>query len=122
MFEAITQRRYLLGFKAVRLTQQVTDVLVIGGGVAGLRAAMAAADAGVDVLVITKDSIEESNTWYAQGGVAAALNPPDNHQSHIDDTLKGGAGLCDRKAVEMVVREGSQRVLELLAWGADFDR
>lgn len=122
MFEAIAQRRYLVGFKAARLTQQVTDVLVIGGGVAGLRAAIAAADAGADVLVVTKDVIEESNTWYAQGGVAAALNPPDNHESHIDDTLRVGAGLCDRKAVELVVREGSQRVLELLAWGAEFDR
>ncbi len=122
MFEAITQRRYLVGFKAARLTQQVTDVLVIGGGVAGLRAAIAAADAGADVLVVTKDVIEESNTWYAQGGVAAALNPPDSHESHIEDTLRVGAGLCDRKAVELVVREGSQRVLELLAWGAEFDR
>lgn len=122
MFEAITQRRYLVGFKAARLTQQVTDVLVIGGGVAGLRAAIAAADAGADVFVVTKDVIEESNTWYAQGGVAAALNPPDNPQSHIDDTLSVGAGLCDRKAVDLVVREGAQRVLELLQWGAEFDR
>lgn len=122
MFEAITQRRYLVGFKAVRLTQQVTDVLVIGGGVAGLRAAIAAADAGVDVLVITKDTIEESNTWYAQGGVAAAIHPKDNPESHIEDTHKGGAGLCDKKAVDLVVREGMERVRELVAWGADFDR
>src|SRR5512133_1535950 len=116
MFEAITQRRYLLGFKAVRLTQQVTDVLVIGGGVAGLRAAIAAADAGVDVLVIAKDAIEESNTWYAQGGVAVALHPKDNPESHIEDTHKGGAGLCDKKAVDLVVREGMERVRELVAW------
>jgi L-aspartate oxidase len=122
MFEAITQRRYLMPFKAARLTQQVTDVLVIGGGVAGLRAAIAAADAGVEVIIVTKDRIEESNTWYAQGGVAAALNPPDNCQSHIEDTLQVGAGLCDRKAVELVVREGAQRVLELLSWGAKFDQ
>ncbi len=122
MFESITQRRYLVGFKAARLAQQVADVLVIGGGVAGLRAAIGAADDGADVFLITKDAIEESNTWYAQGGVATALNPPDNHESHIDDTLRAGAGLCDRKAVEIVVREGSQRVLELLSWGADFDR
>jgi L-aspartate oxidase len=122
MFEAITQRRYLVGFKAARLTQQVTDVLVIGGGVAGLRAAIAAADAGVDVLVITKDCVEESNTWYAQGGVAVALHPKDNPQSHIDDTHKGGAGLCDRKAVDLVVREGMERVRELVRWGAEFDR
>ncbi len=83
MFQAIYQRRYLVSFKAARLTQQVTDVLVIGGGVAGLRAAIAAADEGVDVMIVTKDRIQESNTWYAQGGVAAALNPPDNFEAHI---------------------------------------
>ena len=122
MFEAITQRRYLIPFKAARLTQQVTDVLVIGSGVAGLRAAIAAADAGAEVLVLTKDNVEESNTWYAQGGVAAALNPPDTQQSHLEDTLKVGAGLCDRRAVEITIHEGAQRVLELHAWGARFDR
>ena len=122
MFEAITQRRYLVPFKAARITQQVTDVLVIGGGVGGLRAAIAAADAGVAVLVITKDVLEESNTWYAQGGVAAALNPPDTNQSHIEDTLRCGADLCDRRAVEITIKEGAERVLELLSWGAAFDR
>ena len=121
MFESIAQRRYLIPFKAARLTQQVTDVLVIGSGVAGLRAAIAAADEGAEVLVLTKDKAEESNTLYAQGGVAAALNPPDTVQLHVEDTLHGGAGLCDPKAVEIVVREGAQRVLELLAWGARFD-
>ena len=122
MFEATCQRRYLVPFKAVRLTQQVTDVLVIGGGVAGLRAALAAADEGVDVIVLAKEAIQESNTWYAQGGVAAALNPPDNAESHIQDTINVGGGLCDRRAVEITIREGSQRVLELLSWGADFDK
>jgi L-aspartate oxidase len=122
MYELTTQRRYLMPFKAARLTQQVTDVLVIGGGVAGLRAAIAAADAGVEVIVITKDVVEESNTWYAQGGVAAALNPPDSLEAHIDDTLQVGAGLCDRRAVEITVTEGSQRVLELLNWGTTFDQ
>lgn len=122
MFEATTQRRYLVPFKAARLTQLVTDVLVIGGGVAGLRAAIAAADEGAEVLLITKDVVEESNTWYAQGGVAAALNPPDNPDLHIQDTLNAGQGLCDRNAVELVVNEGRERVLELLQWGAEFDR
>ena len=122
MFEATTERRYLAPFKAVRLTQQVTDVLVIGGGVAGLRAAIAAADEGVDVMVITKGPLQESNTWYAQGGVAAALNPPDNFKSHIADTINAGGGLCDLNAVEITIREGSQRVLELLLWGAEFDQ
>ena len=122
MLEPITQRRYLIPFKAARLPQQFTDVLVIGGGVAGLRSAIAAADGGADVLLLTKDTVAESNTWYAQGGIAAVLQPLDSHESHVEDTLRGGAGLCDKSSVEMVVREGPQRVLELLSWGANFDK
>ena len=122
MFEPVTQRRYLIPFKAARLTQQFTDVLVIGGGVAGLRGAIAAAAAGADVLVLTKDTIDQSNTWYAQGGIAAVLQPADSYQSHADDTEKGGAGLCDHAAVDVVIKEGPQRVLELLEWGANFDK
>src|SRR5258706_16320242 len=117
MFEPLFQRRYLIPFKAARLPQQFTDVLVIGGGVAGLRAAIAAADAGAEVLLLTKDTIAESNTWYAQGGIAAVLQPLDSYESHIADTEKGGAGLCDHAAVEVVVKEGPQRGVELLQWG-----
>ncbi len=122
MFESLTQRRYLIPFKAARLPQQFTDVLVIGGGVAGLRAAIAAADGGVDVLVLTKDTLDESNTWYAQGGIAAVLQPLDSVASHINDTEVGGAGLCNDQAVRIVVEEGPGRVLELLEWGANFDK
>src|SRR5580704_7198638 len=92
MFEPITQRRYLIPFKAARLPQQFTDVLVIGGGVAGLRAAIAAAEEGADVLVLAKETLEQSNTWYAQGGIAAVLQPTDSIESHIQDTLSCGAG------------------------------
>ena len=122
MLESLTQRRYLIPFKANRLPQQFTDVLVIGGGVAGLRAAIAASAEGADVLLLTKDTVDESNTWYAQGGIAAVLQPLDSYQSHVDDTEKGGAGLCDHEAVDIVVREGPQRVLELLEWGVHFDK
>lgn len=122
MLESITQRRYLIPFHAARLPQQFADVLVIGGGVAGLRSAIAAADAGVDVLILTKDTVAESNTWYAQGGIAAVLQPTDSVESHVKDTLIGGAGLCDDKAVQIVVEEGPKRVLELLEWGANFDK
>src|SRR3954462_4339451 len=122
MFEPLTQRRYLIPFKASRLPQQFTDVLVIGGGVAGSRPSRAAADAGCDVLLLTKDTIDESNTWYAQGGIAAVLQPADSYASHVSDTENGGAGLCDHAAVEVVVKEGSERVLELLQWGANFDK
>jgi L-aspartate oxidase len=122
MFEPITQRRYLIPFKAPRLPQQFTDVLVIGGGVAGLRAAIAAAEEGADVLILAKETLEQSNTWYAQGGIAAVLQPTDSVESHIQDTLSCGAGLCDQKAVKIVIEEGPARVLELLNWGIHFDK
>src|SRR5829696_9558217 len=122
MFEPLTQRRYLIPFKANRLPQQFTDVLVIGGGVSGLRAAIAAAEGGANVLVLTKDTIEQSNTWYAQGGIAAVLQPLDSVESHISDTKIGGADLCDDQAVRIVVVEGPKRVLELLSWGINFDK
>ena len=122
MFEPLTQRRYLIPFRAARLPQQVTDVLVIGGGVAGLRAAIAAAESDAEVLLLCKDTIEQSNTWYAQGGIAAVLQPLDSVESHIRDTLTVGVGLCDERAVRTVVEEGPQRVLELLGWGASFDK
>src|SRR4029077_12346922 len=122
MFEALTQRRYLFPFKAARLPQQITDVLVIGGGVAGLRAAIAAAGAGMEVLLVTKDTVDQSNTWYAQGGIAAVLQPLDSVEAHIRDTETVGVGLCDEKAVRLVVEEGPKRVLELLSWGANFDK
>lgn len=122
MFQSLTDRRYLVPFKAARLPQQFVDVLVIGGGVAGLRSAIAAADAGVDVLVLTKDTIDQSNTWYAQGGIAAVLQPLDSIESHVHDTEVGGAGLCDDNAVRIVIEEGPKRVLELLDWGANFDK
>ena len=88
MFEALTHRRYLIPFRAARLPQQITDVLVIGGGVAGLRAAIAAAEGGAEVLLLTKDSVEQSNTWYAQGGIAAVLQPLDS----VEQEIKAGAG------------------------------
>ena len=80
-------RRYLLPFKTKRLPQIHTDVLVIGGGVAGLRAAAAAAGEAMDVLVVSKHQLSESNTYYAQGGIASVMQADDSFQSHIEDTL-----------------------------------
>jgi L-aspartate oxidase len=121
MLDPLHQRRYLVPFKASRLPQQFTDVLIIGGGVAGLRAAIAASES-VEVLLLTKDTIDQSNTWYAQGGIAAVLQPADSIESHVSDTKIGGAGLCDDEAVHITVEEGPKRVLELLSWGINFDK
>ena len=94
---------------------------MIGGGVGGLRAALEAAKSG-DVLLLTKNQLSESNTFYAQGGIATALGPDDSFDSHIADTLAAGCGLCDPNAVATVVKEAPARIDELIAWGANFDR
>ncbi|MBM3670700.1 MAG: L-aspartate oxidase [Actinobacteria bacterium] len=99
------------------------DLLVLGGGVAGLSAAVRAAQHGKSVIVVTKDVLGASATQYAQGGVAAVLEPDvDTPDAHFDDTITAGVGLCDREAVQVLVREGPDRVRELIALGAEFDR
>lgn len=97
------------------------DVLILGGGVAGLSAAIVAG-AHADVLVITKDSLKSSNTAVAQGGVAAVLGTDDSFDSHVDDTIVVGCGLCEMDAVRTVVTEGPERIRELIEWGGTFDR
>lgn len=98
-----------------------TDYLVIGSGVAGLRAAIELASFG-KVLVVTKDVPTESSTEYAQGGVAVALSDEDRVGIHLEDTLKAGDGLCREDAVRVLVEEGPQRIIELIDWGAEFDK
>src|SRR5438874_5525186 len=97
------------------------DFIVIGSGVAGLRAALGLARGG-RVAVLTKDRLDESNTEYAQGGVAVALSDDDEIELHVEDTLKAGAGLCDETAVRVLVEEGPRYITELIEWGAEFDR
>jgi L-aspartate oxidase len=99
-----------------------TDFIVIGSGVAGLRSAIELASAGADVTVLTKDKASESNTEYAQGGVAVVLADDDDVELHEEDTLVAGAGLCDERAVETLVTEGPRYVQELINWGTEFDR
>ena len=97
------------------------DFLVIGAGVAGLRAAIELASAG-RVLVVAKDSLRESSSEYAQGGIAVALSDDDEVALHERDTLYAGDGLCDRPAVRTLVEEGPAAIQQLIEWGAEFDR
>src|SRR5512143_1744609 len=97
------------------------DFLVIGAGVAGLRAAIELAGSGT-VLVVAKDSLKESSSEYAQGGIAVALSDDDEVALHEQDTLAAGDGLCDGEAVRVLVEEGPGAIQRLIEWGAEFDR
>jgi L-aspartate oxidase len=98
-----------------------TDFLIIGGGIAGLRAALALGKSG-RVFMAAKDRNLESSSGYAQGGIAVAIGEDDRTEDHLEDTLRAGAGLCNREAVKILVEEGPLRVDELIRWGASFDR
>jgi L-aspartate oxidase len=98
-----------------------SDYVVIGSGIAGLRAAIDLAEAG-RVTIFTKAQITESNSMYAQGGIAAAIGQNDNVEKHYADTMAAGAGLCDEQAVHVLVEEGPGEIERLLRWGADFER
>jgi len=113
--------RYLVPFHPKHVPHFFTDVLVIGGGLAGLRAANAV-DNRIAVLVVTKDDLKQSNSNYAQGGIAGVLDPEDRFEDHVRDTLEAGGALCDKSVVEMVVREAPDRIEELIQWGTQFDR
>jgi L-aspartate oxidase len=97
------------------------DFLVVGAGVAGLRAAVELAEAG-EVLVLAKDTLRESSSEYAQGGIAAALSDDDEVGLHEHDTIAVGDGLCDEQAVHILVEEGLDAIQRLIEWGAEFDR
>ena len=101
--------------------RQKVDFLIIGSGVAGLSYALKVADQGT-VFIITKSDEDESNTKYAQGGIAAVMYEGDSHEKHIVDTLNAGAGLCNEETVRTVVTEGTERVKELIHLGTNFDR
>ena len=112
--------RYLTPFHPKQVPHFFTDVLIIGGGLAGLRAANAVAP-DVSVVVVTKDKLQQSNSNFAQGGIAGVLDPEDNFENHITDTVDAGGALCNEKIVEMVVREAPHRIQELIQWGTRFD-
>ncbi|NLF31563.1 MAG: L-aspartate oxidase [Planctomycetes bacterium] len=121
MEQAYVERRYLVSFETRRMGHIFTDVLVIGGGAGGLRAAIEASRYG-QTLMIVKGAAEDSNSAYAQGGVAAVLDEADSIDEHIHDTLVAGADLCDETAVREVAANAAGQIHELVGWGADFDR
>jgi L-aspartate oxidase len=113
--------RYLVAIDPKRMGHYFTDVLIIGGGLAGMRAAQEI-DPSLRTMILTKDKVEESNSAYAQGGIASVWDPEDRFDNHIQDTLVAGCDLCDLRTVEMVVREAPERVAELIRWGTRFDQ
>ena len=114
------KRRYLARFDPKRIPHAFADVLIVGGGIAGIRAALAV-DPSLGVIVVTKDRLLQSNSAYAQGGIAGVFDPLDSFGSHAADTIAAGKGLCDRKIVDMVIREAPDRIRELISYGAHFD-
>ncbi len=116
--------RHLVRFHAKRVPHMFTDVLILGAGIAGIRAALAAraVDAGLETVVVSKNALRESNSAYAQGGIAGVLDPEDDFAHHAADTIAAGKGLCDPAVVDLVVREAPVRIEELVEYGADFDR
>lgn len=121
MDNAYLQRRYLLSFESRRLPHIFTDVVVVGCGVAGLRAAMEAAKSG-QVIVLTKGKGPDSNSYFAQGGMAAVFGEDDSLDSHVADTLAAGCGLGDEEVVRNVLAAAPRHVRELSQWGVGFDR
>src|SRR5262245_8225866 len=122
MFRAIMTfpLRYLVRFGPKQTPHVFTDLLIIGGGIAGLRAALAV-PRDLHALVITKDKVQLSNSSWAQGGIAVVRSPEDRFENHIEDTLVAGDGLCRRDVVESVVREAPAQFDDLLRYGAKFD-
>lgn len=115
-------RRYLVPINTVASQQMFADCLVIGSGVAGLRAAIEAASNGCEVILVCKKKLQESNSWNAQGGIASVLGSDDSIASHVEDTLATGCGICNLETVQQVVSDGPGLVKELLEWGAEFDK
>ena len=112
--------RYLVSFGPKRVPHCFTDVLILGGGLAGLRAALAV-DKRLSVTVVTKDDLQSSSSQWAQGGIAGVVDPEDRFDNHVADTLTAGCGLCHDDVVDAVIREAPGRIAELIAWGTRFD-
>ena len=118
---ALRTPRYIVPFHPKRVPHYFTDILVVGGGIAGMSAVLAT-DSDLSVLVVTKDSWQESNSNYAQGGIAGVVSEEDCFGDHIEDTLMAGGTLCDLEVVRTVVEESPNCIERLLNWGTLFDR
>lgn len=116
----LPRRRYLVRFDPKRIPHMFTDVLVIGAGIAGIRAALEL-DPRLRVVIVTKDEVDLSNSAWAQGGIAGVLDPSDNVENHVVDTISAGAGLCDPEVVRSVVHAAPDLIRELASFGARFD-
>ncbi len=113
-------QRYLARINPKRIPHIFTDVLIIGGGIAGCRAALEI-DPSLETIIVNKGKVTQSNSAYAQGGIAGVLDPLDNITNHVQDTLAAGKDLCDPELVEYVCSEAPRHIQELIEFGADFD-
>ena len=113
-------RRYLYSGAFDALPIQNFDVVIVGSGIAGLYGALHI-DPALRVALVTKENLKRSNSYFAQGGIAAVLSPTDNFESHIEDTLTAGAGLCNEEAVRVLVEEGPENIQELIDLNVPFD-
>ena len=113
--------RYLINFDLSKIKKIYTDFLIVGSGIAGLYTSLKICDKG-EVVLLTKSKLKESNTEYAQGGIAVALGDKDSPHLHMEDTIKAGANFCDPEAVEVLVTEGPKCVEELIELGTKFDK
>ncbi len=115
-----SRRRSLVHFHPKRVPHMFVDVLVIGGGIAGTRAALVI-DPALETVVVTKDALAQSNSTYAQGGIAGVLDPLDDFAHHVADTIAAGKGLCDENVVKQVVEDAPRQIRALIGMGTEFD-
>ena len=113
--------RYLVNFAPKNVPHRFADVLIIGGGLAGLRAALSV-DPSQRVVVVTKDKLRQSNSTYAQGGIAGVIDPDDKVEWHVRDTMQAGGNLCHQDIVERVIEQAPERIRELIEMGTEFDQ